>query len=186
MKEADLPELIDLLPADVEQDPRLPTHLEDPDATRVHRALQSYWRTQGTWTASAWVIQFVVGFDGSTIGLQILEAKDFPRLRLVETASWLGTGHRGVGLGKEMRAAVLELAFEGLGALVAETEAWHDNQASIGVSKALGYEPNGETLHPRGDAPDRMARMRLRRQDWISPVSVDIAGLDACREFFRI
>ena len=185
-RESDLTELIAVLPPDAEQDPRLPTHVDDADATRAHRALQSYWRTQGTWRADAWVIQFVVRLENSPIGIQALEANDFPRLRLVESASWLAADQRGQGLGKEMRAAVLHLAFEGLGALVAETEAWHDNAASLGVSEALGYLPNGETLHARGDAPDRMVRMRLSRDEWKCPVPVEITGLDPCRPFFKI
>ena len=42
-----------------------------------------------------------------------------------------------------MRAAILHLAFEGLGAASAESEAFHDNHASNRVSQILGYSPNG-------------------------------------------
>jgi RimJ/RimL family protein N-acetyltransferase len=184
--EADLPELAALLPEDSEQDPRLPRHVDDDEATRRHRVVQSYWRALGSWTAESWNIGFVVSLEGRTIGVQGLEANEFPKVRLVETSSWLVAAHRGKGLGKEMRAAVLHLAFEGLGALVAETDAWHDNEASLGVSRALGYVPNGETLHPRGEQPDRMVRMRLPRADWKSPVAVEISGLEPCRALFQI
>ena len=42
-------------------------------------------------------------------------------MRTVGTGSWLGRPYQGRGIGKEMRGAVLALAFDGLGAEVAET-----------------------------------------------------------------
>ena len=51
------------------------------------------------------------------------------------------SGARGTGLGKAMRRAVLSLAFDHLGARAAITSAWHDNHASLGVSRSLGYRP---------------------------------------------
>jgi hypothetical protein len=53
-----------------------------------------------------------------------------------------------------MRRAVLALTFGPLQARAAIAEAWHDNHASQGVSRALGYRPNGESLHRRGDGVD--------------------------------
>jgi RimJ/RimL family protein N-acetyltransferase len=44
-----------------------------------------------------------------------------------------------------MRAAALHLAFAGLGAREATSEAFADNRASNRVSQTLGYEPNGTT-----------------------------------------
>ena len=88
------------------------------------------------------------------------------------------------GIGKEMRAAVLSLAFDGLGAVVAETEAWHDNEASLAVSERLGYEPNGETLHRRGGGHDRMVRLRLTKEHWdlrAGDFPVTVVGLEECR-----
>ena len=52
-----------------------------------------------------------------------------------------------------MRGAVLALAFDGLGAESATTEAFVDNPASAGVSRALGYRPNGTgSIAPEGVA----------------------------------
>ena len=71
----------------------------------------------------------------------------------MDTGSWLGRRFQGRGLGKEMRAAVLGFAFDGLGAEVAETSAFLDNLPSNGVSRALGYEENGfGSLAPEGVA----------------------------------
>lgn len=42
-----------------------------------------------------------------------------------------------------MRAAVLSLAFDGLGAKFAQTGAVADNSASLAITAKYGYEPNG-------------------------------------------
>jgi len=166
MRDDDIPGLAARLPDDVELDPSLPTY--DGLEAGVGRGValqQFYGRALGGWTTEAWRLLLVAVHDGDVIGSQDLEGVDFRRRRTVQTASYLVT-HRGRGLGKQMRIAVLALAFDGLGARAAETEAWHDNAASLGVSSACGYEPNGETLHVRGNGADRMVRMRLTRERW--------------------
>jgi hypothetical protein len=50
------------------------------------------------------------------MGVQDLIANDFGTLREVSSGSFIGLKHQGHGIGKEMRAAVLHLAFAGLGA----------------------------------------------------------------------
>ena len=105
---------------------------------------------------------------------------------LVETViGWA----RGRGYGQQMRGAVLALAFGPLQAQAAITSAWHDNHASLGVSRALGYRPNGESLHARGERVDVMQHMRLRRADWLASGRGDhvaISGFDACRPLFGL
>jgi RimJ/RimL family protein N-acetyltransferase len=91
----------------------------------------------------------------------------------VDTHSWLATDARGRGWGKQMRAAVLVLAFEHLGATAAVTEAWSDNAASLGVSRSLGYVDNGIDLHPR-----EMRRMLLL--NLVAPCSVSVEGVEPC------
>jgi RimJ/RimL family protein N-acetyltransferase len=98
--------------------------------------------------------------------MQELNATDFPELRRVHSGSWLGRAHQGRGLGKEMRATVLHLAFDALGAEEAHTDAWHDNLASAGVSTALGYRANGERRLLRRGRADRMLAYRMARADW--------------------
>ena len=88
--------------------------------------------------------------------------------RTIDTGSWLGQAFQGRGYGKEMRSAVLSLAFDGLGAQIAETEAFLDNHASAGVSRALGYEENGlGSLAPEG-VPRETQRFRMTVDDWRS------------------
>jgi RimJ/RimL family protein N-acetyltransferase len=113
-------------------------------------------------------------------------AHQFATFQAVDTGSWLGRGQHGRGLGKEMRGAVLALAFDGLGAEVATTEAFLDNPASAGVSRSLGYVPNGTgSIAPEGVSRPT-ERFRLTRTIWAArprpPVA--IVGLEACREMF--
>ena len=74
--------------------------------------------------------------DGVPIGSQSILAEDFATFRMVHTGSWLGRAYQGRGFGKEMRAAVLAFAFDGLGARRAETEAFADNAASNAVTRS--------------------------------------------------
>lgn len=66
--------------------------------------------------------------------MQDLKGSDFTKFGTVTTFSWLAPGQRGRGIGTEMRAAVLHLAFAGLGAREAESDAFTDNHASNRVS----------------------------------------------------
>ena len=95
----------------------------------------------------------------------------------------------GRGYGKQMRSAVLALAFGPLHAQAAITCAWHDNHASLGVSRALGYRPNGESLHAHGHRVDVMKHMRLLRADWLANGIGDhmlITGFEDCRPLFGL
>jgi RimJ/RimL family protein N-acetyltransferase len=188
--EADLATLADLRPADAETDPRLPAfRVDDPRLAAGIATHQSYWQSLGTWRPEAWRLPFGVLVDGELAGVQELEAAQFPTLRTVETSSWLAEQRRGRGVGKAMRLCVLALAFDGLGAELAETSAWPDNAASLGVSRALGYEGNGVVRHhDRGRVAD-MPRMRLTREVWAARHrghGVRIDGLDGCRHLFGV
>jgi RimJ/RimL family protein N-acetyltransferase len=188
--EADHMRLADILPDDVEIDPTLP-RFGDPESrtTRGTCLFQSYWRALGGWRPESWAIPFVVFRGSDLIGMQSLEGDDFARLRTVDTFSMLVREARGGGYGKQMRNAVLALAFGPLEAARAITSAWQDNHASLGVSKALGYVDNGEVLHRRGDGVDVMIHMRLTREAWSARADrppVDIVGFEPCRPLFGL
>ena len=166
--EADLAEVVRLMPADLELNPTATRFAVDD---RTHRGVvlhQEYWRSYGTWTTQAWRFHLAVRRDGVLLGLQELEGNEFPTLRTVDTSSWLVESARGAGIGKAMRRAVLALAFDHLGAQAAITSAWHDNHASLGVSRSLGYRPNGESLLARGDGVDTLVHLRMTLDDWRS------------------
>jgi RimJ/RimL family protein N-acetyltransferase len=139
-------------------------------------------RTQlATLTLERWRLELVTFLDGEPIGTQGVGADDFASGREVSTGSWLGCRWQGRGLGTEQRAAVLTLAFEGLGAQAAVSAAWERNEASLGVSRKLGYVETGTKLaHPRGE-PIVHRVLRLACADFRSPVPVEIEGLDALR-----
>ena len=128
--------------------------------------IRHHWRSRGTWEPADWELDMGVFVDSEPVGMQAVFATSFSRLRRVRSGSWLGRGSQGRGIGREMRVAMLSLAFDGLGAEVAETEAFADNAASIGVSRSVGYEDNGiDRLAPAGEPRD-MIRFRMTRARW--------------------
>jgi len=190
MREADLRVVSDLLPVDLELDPAATRYrLSDERISRGIITHQGYWKAYGTWKPSAWRLGFVVSAAGEIVGFQELEGNDFPLLRTVDTSSFLIARARVRGYGKQMRRAVLALAFGPLQAQAAITSAWHDNHASLGVSRALGYRPNGESLHARDGRADVMVHMRLTGADWLASGGGDdiqISGFEACRFLFGL
>src|SRR5258708_13228437 len=108
-------------------------------AERARSTLQFQWRQWGAWTPEHWSLDLVVLHEGAVVGTQGVNAKDFAMLREVSTGSWLGLAHQGKGIGTQMRAAVLHLAFECLGALYATSGAFADNYPSRAGSRKLGY-----------------------------------------------
>jgi RimJ/RimL family protein N-acetyltransferase len=188
--EADQMRLTEVLPDDVEIDPRLPSfELGDARANRGAATLQGYWRALGSWRPESWAVPFVVLHGGELIGEQVLEGDDFTRLRTVDTFSLLVPEVRGKGYGKQMRDAVLALAFGPLEAVCAVTSAWQDNHPSLGVSRALGYLPNGVRRQRRGDGVDVMVHLRLSREDWVARTDrppVEVTGYEPCRPLFGL
>jgi RimJ/RimL family protein N-acetyltransferase len=128
--------------------------------------LRGIWAGRAKASDSFWRLYFVVVVDGNPVGMQDLTGNNFPTFGTVSTFSWLGPENRGLGLGKEMRQAVLHLAFDGLGARQADSAAFVDNRASNGVSQALGYEPNGLDWDTRRGEPAEISRWRLTRERW--------------------
>ena len=150
--------------------------------------VQFHWSTRAAWTPDDWTLELLIELDGRPVGMQGASAKRFRVLRTITTGSWLGRAFQGRGFGTEMRAAMLGFAFEGLAAEVAETSARTNNRGSIGVSRSLGYEPNGVGRQAPADEPFETVRFRMTREAWFGrprpPVAIE--GLDACRELFGI
>ena len=171
-------------PVDLETDPAwaAPPGASNPTATAV---LQWYWRALGEWRVEHWRLPLGVWFETRLVGFQELEAERFASLATVESSSWLVEEARGRGIGKEMRAAVLNLAFEHLGAHVATSGAWESNAASLGVSRALGYRDNGWFVHDHLGRIGRQRRVILEKQEWDpSTWHTAVSGLDQCRSWF--
>ena len=139
----------------------------DPDL-RVAKWLRAIWRGRGKVEADAWRLYLVVVVvvDGQPVGMQNLYGVSFSTFGTVTTFSWLSADHRGRGLGHEMRAAILHLAFDGLGANEASSDAFVDNHGSNAISRDLGYEPNGSDWATRQGEPALLNRWRLTRGNW--------------------
>jgi RimJ/RimL family protein N-acetyltransferase len=140
--------------------------------------MQFYWRCRAELSPSDWNINFAVIVGGEVVGTTALIAHDFPILCQFETGSWLGRAHQGRGLGKEMRVASLQLGFAGLDALWATTGAWADNGPSLGVTNALGYEPQGSRRSVRRGAGATMLGYEMSRERWQASVRRDDIALD--------
>ena len=187
MREADLPYLASVLPADVGHDPRLELFPALTGAQNERRLFwQGYWRAYGTWSPSSWVLHLAVEYGGALVGVQTLEGDDFPRLRTVDSASWLVPGARGRGVGVAMRTAVLGLAFDRLGAVAAVTSATVDNAASLGVSRRIGYTDNGVGLVVETGGVARLQHLRLTAAQWRYGHEVEVTGFEPCRPWFGL
>jgi RimJ/RimL family protein N-acetyltransferase len=161
---------------------------DDPPEIRPRNSLQFFWGLRASWKPDDWHLNFAVSEQGTIVGIQGMFAKNFAITRQVGTGSWLGTQYQGRGIGKEMRAAVLHLAFAGLGASRATSGAFESNAASLGVSRALGYVENGDDIKaPRGK-PMRQVRLVLQRDVWEKTRRNDIQihGLEPCLPMFGV
>lgn len=102
-----------------------------------------HWSNRAGVTPESWTVLFAVLLDGRPVGVQDVAANNFAAVKTVSTGSWLTQSVQGRGLGQEMRAAVLQFAFDHLGAERALSGAAVWNESSLGVSRALGYRENG-------------------------------------------
>lgn len=139
---------------------------DEPDGLRQQNSLRHYWRTRAEVSPDKWMLEFAVRADGELVGSQALTAESFPTLRVAASGSWLAQRYQGRGIGKEMRAAIVHLAFAGLDARRCESAAFEDNEASRHVSRAVGYEENGDEIGLRRGEPARLIRYKLERSAW--------------------
>ncbi len=192
-RDDDFPGLLDAIDAGIHRPEVMPFLQPWTDAEpslRRRNSVQHWWANRSGWSADDWHLEFAVFLDGCPIGIQEVFATQFPVLREVGTGSWLAAGYQGRGLGREMRVAVLRLAFEDLGARVARSGAFVDNHASIRLSRTLGYRDNGRSRQaPRGEPKD-MVNLELTVDEWWSrrgslpPVAV--IGLDEALDMFGL
>jgi RimJ/RimL family protein N-acetyltransferase len=187
----ELDELASLAAAGVHDPEVQPFSFPWTDASPAERArgtIQYHWSQRAAWKPEKWSLDLVVVHDGVVVGTQSVSATEFAVLREVGTGSWLGQPHHGQGIGTEMRAAVLHLAFAGLGALYATSAAFTDNPASQGVSRKLGYANDGIDRQVSRGQPATLRRLRLERETWQAThaVPVTILGLEPCLAMFGL
>jgi RimJ/RimL family protein N-acetyltransferase/ribosomal protein S18 acetylase RimI-like enzyme len=136
------------------------------------------------WSPEDWELGLVAFHQGQPIGVQGLRGAAFGERRTVDTGSWLGRAWQGRGLGTEMRAGALHLAFEGLAAERATSGAIQGNPQSLGVSRKLGYvETGSHVVSPRGKPVEHLD-LELRRERFAAPVPVELEGLSGLLPLF--
>ena len=116
----------------------------------VRGTMQYYWGARSRLTASDWNVNFLVRYADQVIGAQGLSAKAFPILGVVSSGSWLGCAHQRQGFGTEMRAAVLLLAFDHLGATTARSGRSPTTPRHYGSAKSWATAPTEATPTPDG------------------------------------
>jgi RimJ/RimL family protein N-acetyltransferase len=187
--DTEIPALIDVAKAGIHPPDEMPFAVPwsiAPSPEFERGFVGHHWAARSAWRPDDWALHLTAYLDEAPIGTQSVLATRFATYRTVHTGSWLGRSFQRRGLGKEMRAAVLGFAFDGLGARAAETDALIDNAASNGVSRSLGYEENGVMeLAPLG-TPRLAQKFRMTEEVWRSrprpPITIE--GLDACRDLF--
>ncbi|NDU77400.1 GNAT family N-acetyltransferase [Actinomadura sp. DSM 109109] len=159
-----------------------------PPAEVARGVVQHHWSTLAAWTPERWALDLTVFHAGEVVGQQTVRAHDLAVIRQVDTGSWLGRRHQGQGIGTEMRAAVLHLAFAGLGADEALSSAFEDSHASNAVSRKLGYRPNGVGRRAVRGSMTIDRRFLLTRAGWERhrTVPVTIEGLAPCLPMFGL
>ena len=194
-READMLGLVELADRGVHDPETMPFLIpwtDTPPPQRHWDSVRFYLSQWANWSPESWSLNFATYADGELVGTQVLSADGFGVRRCVSSGSWIGMEHQGEGYGKEQRVAVLSFAFDGLGAQVAETEAFWDNGPSNAVTRWLRYEPNGEGVVVRRDGSDRVLRYRMTRARWeerrrrgdLPPVEIE--GLEPAFPFFGI
>jgi RimJ/RimL family protein N-acetyltransferase len=157
------------------------TDAQSPQLER--NTLQYYWRTRAAMTPEQWSLDLAVKVDGQIAGTTGLITQRFAASRVFETGSWLGREFQGRGLGKEMRVATLQLGFEGFGGRLATTTAFADNGPSLGVTRSLGYESNGEAVKVRRGEAARSLQFTMERESFDARLrrdDIELNGVEAC------
>jgi RimJ/RimL family protein N-acetyltransferase len=184
--DAELTELFRVAEAGIHPPEGMPFAVAWTDDLRLDAFLAHHQAHLDDWASEKWDLGLIVFHDGRPVGNQGVVAERFAETRRVTTGSWLGAAYQGQGLGTEMRAAVLELAFRGLGAQVAVSGALEGNVASARVSEKLGYRQVGTSeVSPRG-VPVPHTDLELTPDRWSPSVPVEIEGLEPALPLFGV
>ncbi|WIB65730.1 GNAT family N-acetyltransferase [Curtobacterium sp. MCBD17_040] len=190
VRDEDLPGLVRAAVAGIHDPDRMPFGVPwtDAEPPQLARSLAQFqWGLRATMRPDNWTVSFTVLREGKPIGVQEVTATQFDTRKTVLSGSWLTSTAQGVGLGTEMRAAMLQWAFDQLGAECAESDAAVWNGPSLAVSKRLGYEPNGvHRMQTRpGEVTDTL-RVRLAAASFLRPSwTAEVIGAEPATTFLR-
>ncbi|MFV0407745.1 MAG: GNAT family N-acetyltransferase [Propioniciclava sp.] len=148
--------------------------------------LQWWWRNMALWSQDSWTLDLCVLWDGAVVGVQGVSTQDFLTLRFGETGSWLGREFQGAGIGTAMRRALCTLLFEHLDFEFVTSAAFADNEASLRVSKKLGYRDNGFQRQTRRGHVAEIHRLMLVSEDFVRDPHLRVKGVAALRRFIGL
>ena len=163
----DFADLIEVIDRGVHDPSTMPFFVPWTDAEprdRARSSAQHWWSLRAGWSPENWTFSGAIFVGGRPVGIQGMSAQNFAVVRSVESGSWLGREHQGQGLGREMREAMLHLAFAGLGAEQALSGAFEDNPCVAGdVTRGeLRRERRDEAAPSQRGGPDRPVPARPR------------------------
>jgi RimJ/RimL family protein N-acetyltransferase len=158
-----------------------------PSPAFERQFLLHFWADRGSWDPSKWQLPLAVIAVGQPIGIQEMIGHDFAIKHVIKSGSWLGRDFQGRGLGTEARAAILALAFDGLGADMAESGYIEGNAASARVSEKLGYRLVGDEVYAIEGKRALEMKVRVTRETWQSQlVPVTIEELEPCLKLMGV
>lgn len=115
--------------------------------------LRYHWGRRAATSPESWVLAFAVVLDDEVVGSQAVHTTNFPVIREVHTGSYLARRAQGRGVGKRIRAIVLELSFGHFGAHWARAGSSRGTSGRDACRRALATRPTGSTSSPEPGMP---------------------------------
>ncbi len=186
----DLVELVAVAQAGIHEPQRMPFLHPWTDVPADQLALnvvQYHWGKRADFKPERWALELGVRWQGRLIGTQGVSTEDFLVTRTGETGSWLGMAHQGQGVGTLMRQVICTLCFDHLDFAEITSGAFHDNPASLAVSRKVGYVPNGEDRLKRRTEMARHRRLLLTPKALVRPgAAVEVEGVTGVRRLIGL
>lgn len=190
ISDEDVPEFVELVLDGIHDPDFMPFGVEWTDAPREElpaNFVRFHWESRAAVTPEDWALRFAVRRKGELVGTQDVAAKDFMITRSCSTGSWLARRFHRQHIGTRMRRGVCAFAFDELGAKRMTSGAFADNAPSLGVSRNVGYRPNGmESVARRGVAADHQSLLLTPDTFVRGNDPITIRGADAVRRFLKI
>lgn len=183
-----LPDLVEIARAGIHAPARMPFSMpwtDTPAEDFARQFVTHHWRVRSSFTPKEWSLDFAVYHEDTLVGTQSVATRSYLVTKTGETGSWLRMPFQGRGIGTLTRQAICVLMFDHLDAAEVTSGAFLDNPASLGVSRKVGYRPNGQLRQER--RPGELAvnqQLVLSPQDFVRPSEpVQVQGIPAFRSF---
>ena len=189
IRDDDLPEFVELVRDGVHDRDFMPFSVPWTDADPAElpaNYARFQWSVRSEFTPERFSLEFAVRRNGELVGSQGFSTHDFAITRTGVTGSWLGRRFHGQGIGTRMRQAVCAFAFDELGAAEISSGAYVDNPSSLGVSRKVGYRPNGTNRQVRRGVLAEHQLLLLRPEHFNRGEPIVVEGADALRRFLQL